>query len=92
MNNTTIDVTKLIAEAQAQIGTTVTVTIDTGKQCDVRLHSGYAVAGRFGVHVIPVERRTTLRRDHYRVVYYLRTDGKRKRVNEAAFMAEVAKG
>jgi hypothetical protein len=47
-----------------------------------------ATDGDFQVYVIPVEQRSTVRKSHYRVTYYLRADGGQfKRVTRIAFIA-----
>jgi len=53
--------------------------------------SNYQTAedGRFQVYLTPVEQRTRSMEPHYRVGYYLLVDGKWKRTNKAAFVAEM---
>jgi hypothetical protein len=75
---------KLIEAATAQIGTKYEFTFQ-GETTFYTHSYGSAKEGRFGVYVIPVERRTTAMRNHYRITYYL--DG--NRVNKAKFEQEV---
>ena len=78
---------RLIAEAIAKAETPVEIT-----RADGSTYTGYrahqtAEDGDFQVYVIPVEQRTRAMKAHYRVTYYLKVDGRFKRMSRTALLA-----